>query len=638
MEKTNKPIGTLQFFAKHAKGQIGWFILALIAMLLATASSFMMPQVFMLAVDSVLGDKAAELPAWMIDIMAGWGLDTSLLSEGVLPTQRQSGAEMQWLLVLAVVVLVIAVIGALATFVSGTSVATGSEKFCQSLRGKLYAHIQYLPFSWQVKNQTGDTIQRCTSDLEVVRSFASTQLLQVLRTLVMVVVAFWLMFSMNVTLSIVALIFVPLTGLYSTIFYKLVGNRFLVADEAEGELTVMVQENLTGVRVVRAFGREKYELDKFDKQNNNFANLWIKLGHTMSVYWGIGDVATGMQIFSIVLAGIIMASYGEITMGEFLVFVSYNQSLAWPVRALGRTLSEMSKTGVSAQRIQEILNAQPEEEQPDAKCPPMNCDIRFENVTFAYEDNHVLKDLSFTIKKGTTFGILGATGSGKSTITYLLNRLYELQEGFGNIWFGDTEIRQIDRYYLRKNVGLVLQEPFLFSKTIEENIAITAKQDTYECSHVHTAAGIASVDDAIRQFTNGYDTMVGERGVTLSGGQKQRVAIARTLMLNAPVMIFDDSMSAVDLETDAKIRASLKENTQDATVILISHRINTLMHADMILVLEDGDIADIGTHAQLIEREGAYKRIYNMQSEVAADVGASLEDLASAEEKQGGAV
>ncbi len=638
MEKTKKPIGTLQFFAKHAKGQAGWFILALVAMLFATAASFMMPQVFMLAVDSVLGDKAAGLPMWIIDIMAGWGLDTSLLSEGVLPTQGQSGAEMQWLMMLAVTVLVIAVTGALATFVSGTSVATGSERFCQSLRDKLYAHIQYLPFSWQVKNQTGDTIQRCTSDLDVVRSFASTQLLQVLRTLVMVIVAFWLMFSMNVTLSIVALIFVPLTGLYSTIFYKLVGNRFLVADEAEGELTVMVQENLTGVRVVRAFGREKYELDKFDKQNNNFANLWIKLGHTMSVYWGIGDVATGMQIFSIVLAGIIMASYGEITMGEFLVFVSYNQSLAWPVRALGRTLSEMSKTGVSAQRIQEILNAQPEEEQQDAKCPSMNCDIRFENVTFAYEDNHVLKDLSFTIKKGTTFGILGATGSGKSTITYLLNRLYELQEGFGDIWFGDTEIRQIDRYYLRKHVGLVLQEPFLFSKTIEENIAITAKQDTYECSHVHTAAGIASVDDAIRQFTNGYDTMVGERGVTLSGGQKQRVAIARTLMLNAPVMIFDDSMSAVDLETDAKIRASLKENTQDATVILISHRINTLMHADMILVLEDGKIADIGTHAQLIKKEGTYKRIYNMQSEVAADVGARLEDFASVEEKQGGAV
>ncbi|MDL2325380.1 ABC transporter ATP-binding protein/permease, partial [Ruminococcaceae bacterium OttesenSCG-928-A16] len=273
---------------------------------------------------------------------------------------------------------------------------------------------------------------------------------------------------------------------------------------------------------------------------------------------------------------------------------------------------EMSKTGVSAGRIQEILDAETEPEEPNAKTPNLHTDIRFEQVTFSYESQPVLKDLTFTIPKGSTFGILGATGSGKSTITYLLNRLYDLQPGLGNIWFGDTEIREIDRHYLRRNVGLVLQEPFLFSKTIEENISIA--MDNVPRHEVRSSARIAAVDEAITEFSSGYDTVVGERGVTLSGGQKQRVAIARTLMLKAPVMVFDDSMSAVDLETDASIRQALRQNTGDATVILISHRINTLMQADTILVLEDGAVADIGTHAQLINRPGMYKRIYDMQA------------------------
>ncbi len=610
----------LLFLMRHSAGQRRWLMLAFGATLVSIVANFLMPQVIRYAVDGVLGGDAAALPPFVTGLMAALGA---------------GGEARRSLWVCAAAVLGLALLAGVFNFASRAGVAAGTERFCRGLRDRLFRHVQSLPFKWQVENQTGEVIQRCTSDLDVVRNFVSQQLLELARTVVLVAVALALMFSMNLTLSLVAAAFIPLIGLYTTIFNYLVARRFLAADEAEGELTSNVQENLTGVRVVRAFGRESFELGRFDGFNNRFADLWLRLGRTLSWYWGIGDIATGLQIFAVVVAGAVLAAQGDITRGEFLVFVFYNQTLAWPVRALGRTLSEMSKTGVSAKRIQEILDAEEEPEEPEALKPDLHCDIRFENVTFAYDKQEVLRDLSFTIPKASTFGIMGATGSGKSTVTYLLNRLYDLPEGFGSIWYGDVEIRRIDRRHLRRNVGLVLQEPFLFSKTIEENIAIAGAEapgpqpelTERDRFRIRRAAGTAAVDDAISEFSKGYATVVGERGVTLSGGQKQRVAIARTLMLEAPVMVFDDSMSAVDLETDAKIRAALRREAGGATVILISHRINTLMAADNILVLEDGRIADIGRHAELIRRPGLYKRIYDMQSEAAADAGESLETL-----------
>lgn len=597
-----------KFMLQNSKGQVKWFVLAVVAATISIIAGFFMPQVIRFTVDSVIGDKPSELPLFMNNWLAAMGgreaLRTNLIWCGVA-------------------VLFFSMLGAGFNFISRMGMATGTERFSQNLRNRLFRHVQHLPFKWHVQNQTGDVIQRCTSDLDVMKNFVGSQLLEVVRTVILVSIALWLMFSMNTALALVALLFIPLILAYSIIFYIIIGKRFLQADEAEGELTVAVQENLTGVRVVRAFGREKFEVERFDGFNNAFANLWVKLGHTLSIYWGLGDVATGLQILSVVLVGGIMAANGTISLGEYLVFAAYNQQLAWPVRALGRVLSEMSKTGVSAGRLQEILDAEEEKPEPNAKKPPLDVDIRFENVSFSYDNQPVLKNLSFTIPRGKTFGILGATGSGKSTITYLLNRLYDLPEDGGKIYFGDTEISEIDRGYLRRNMGLVLQEPFLFSKTIEENIAITLPGEP-DRPRIRRSAAIAAVDEAISDFTSGYETVVGERGVTLSGGQKQRVAIARTLMLEAPVMIFDDSMSAVDLETDAQIRAALRESTSTATVVLISHRINTLMQADRILVLEEGSLADIGTHAELIHRPGLYKRIYDMQSEAAESTGEAL--------------
>ena len=421
------------------------------------------------------------------------------------------------------------------------------------------------------------------------------------------------MFSMDAKLTWVALAFVPVVVTYSFIFYSKISDRFRKADEAEGQLSAAVQENLTGVRVIRAFGREKYEIDRFDKKNNRFADMWIRLSYVMGMYWGFGDLFTGLQIMTILVLGTVEAVNGNISVGTFMAFISYNATLVWPIRSLGRVLSEMSKAGVSIDRINYILEEEEEQDDPAGLTPDLHGDIVFDHVNFAYEGlMPILKDIHFTIKAGSTFAILGGTGSGKSTLMHLLDRLYELPKAGGTISIGGVDISAIRLSYLRENIGMVLQEPFLFSRTIRENIS--AARPGADMEEIRHASRIASVDDAIMGFSGGYDTIVGERGVTLSGGQKQRVAIARMLMQRAPIMIFDDSLSAVDAETDAKIRDALDQNLGGSTVILISHRITTLMKADCILVLSNGQIAQMGTHQELISQPGIYRDIYNIQT------------------------
>ena len=438
-------------------------------------------------------------------------------------------------------------------------------------------------------------------------------MLEIVRIVFLIVFAMSLMFSMDAKLTWVALAFVPVVVTYSFIFYSKISDRFRKADEAEGQLSATVQENLTGVRVVRAFGREKYEIDRFDKKNNKFADMWIRLSYVMGMYWGFGDLFTGLQIMTILVLGTIEAVNGSISVGTFMAFVSYNATLVWPIRSLGRVLSEMSKAGVSIDRINYILEEEEEQDDPAGLTPDLHGDIVFDHVNFAYEGlMPILKDIHFTIKAGSTFAILGGTGSGKSTLMHLLDRLYELPKEGGTISIGGTDIRTIRLSYLRENIGMVLQEPFLFSRTIRENIS--AARPGADMEEIRHASRIASVDDAIMGFSGGYDTIVGERGVTLSGGQKQRVAIARMLMQRAPIMIFDDSLSAVDAETDAKIRNALDQNLGGSTVILISHRITTLMKADCILVLSNGQIAQMGTHQELVSQPGIYRDIYNIQT------------------------
>lgn len=589
--------GKVRLIARFLKGNLHLFVFALVFSMLNTIFNSLTPQIVRISVDSVIGGADWQLPKRLVDF---------------LHLEQLSGTGSKALLAAAAAVMVTAVMSGICSYFSKMGIAKGSESFVKSIRDQLYAHIQKLPFSWHVKHQTGEIIQRCTSDVEVVRNFVCNQMVEVFRTSFLIALSMGIMFSMNVKISLVALCFIPVIMGYSGFFYAKIAKRFLKADEAEGELSSVVQENLTGVRVVRAFGREKFEIDRFDHKNEAFASLWIRLGRLMSAYWGIGDLITGLQILTVICVGVTVAVNGQITLGEFLAFVSYNATMVWPVRGLGRILSEMSKAGVSIERVAYILDAKEEQDNPNVENGPMNRDIHFENINFSYGTGYpILKNVDFTIPAGSTFAILGGTGSGKSTLMHLLNRLYALPEESGRITVGGMDIAKMSREYLRKNIGMVLQEPFLFSRAIHENIAIANEDVCHES--IQEAARIACVDDAIQHFTNGYDTIVGERGVTLSGGQKQRVAIARMLMQKAPIMVFDDSLSAVDAETDAKIREALQDQMGKATVILISHRITTLMQADCILVLDDGSVAQMGTHEELIAQEGIYKNIYDIQ-------------------------
>lgn len=603
MEQNKKKAGKAALIFRFLKPCLPLMLTGLFFSAMITVCQAFIPQVIRISVDGVLGSDLSKIPEWV----------KAFLSE---ETIRENPGKMLTIAALAVILL--ADINIAANYYSKVFAAKGSESFVKGMRDQLYDHIQKLPYSWHVKNQTGDIIQRCTSDVDVVRNFVTNQLMEVFRIIFLIVFYMVIMFSMNVKISLIAVSFFPIVILYSGYFFSKIAQHFQEADEAEGILSSVVQENLTGVRVVRAFGRESFERKRFDEKNERFAGLWIYLGKFLSLYWSIGDLITGIQILTVICMGVLFTVDGNLTVGEFIAFVSYNSSMAWPVRSLGRIISEMSKAGVSIDRIAYILDEKEEDDRPGVTKPAINKDIVFDKVNFKYEEGAaVLKDVSFTVPAGKTFAILGNTGSGKSTLVHLLNRLYDLPDGCGKITIGGVDIRDIDRQYLRSQIGMVLQEPFLYSGSIKENVGITKESSAFD--DIREACEIACVDSAIDSFTDGYETIVGERGVTLSGGQKQRVAIARMLVEHTPVMIFDDSLSAVDAQTDAMIREALKKRMAGTTVILIAHRITTLMQADCIMVLEDGAVAEMGSHEQLMEHHGIYRRIYDIQMNTQLD-------------------
>ena len=603
MEQNKKKAGKAAMIFRFLKPCLPLMLTGLFFSAMITVCQAFIPQVIRISVDGVLGSDLSKIPEWV----------KAFLSE---ETIRENPGKMLTIAALAVILL--AAINIAANYYSKVFAAKGSESFVKGMRDQLYDHIQKLPYSWHVKNQTGDIIQRCTSDVDVVRNFVTNQLMEVFRIIFLIVFYMVIMFSMNVKISLIAVSFFPIVILYSGYFFSKIAQHFQEADEAEGILSSVVQENLTGVRVVRAFGRESFERKRFDEKNERFAGLWIYLGKFLSLYWSIGDLITGIQILTVICMGVLFTVDGNLTVGEFIAFVSYNSSMAWPVRSLGRIISEMSKAGVSIDRIAYILDEKEEDDRPGVTKPAINKDIVFDKVNFKYEEGAaVLKDVSFTVPAGKTFAILGNTGSGKSTLVHLLNRLYDLPDGCGKITIGGVDIRDIDRQYLRSQIGMVLQEPFLYSGSIKENVGITKESSAFD--DIREACEIACVDSAIDSFTDGYETIVGERGVTLSGGQKQRVAIARMLVEHTPVMICDDSLSAVDAQTDAMIREALKKRMAGTTVILIAHRITTLMQADCIMVLEDGAVAEMGSHEQLMEHHGIYRRIYDIQMNTQLD-------------------
>ena len=604
MQKETKKQGKAALIWRFLQGSKAMFVVSILMAMLTALADMLTPQIVRVTVDNVIGATPME-PGSLAEKLVVYAGGAEYLGQNL------------WLLALAV--LAVALVKVLSQYGFTLSNTRASETLVKTMRDKLYTHIGRLPFSWHMKNHTGDIIQRCTSDIETTRNFVAGQLTQLFRIVILVVMSMIFMMGMNPWLTLIALIPMPFIVLYSLHFHNKIGEGFKACDEAEGRLSAMAQENLTGVRVVRAFGREKYERDRFENHNNEYTNLWIRMGGVMSRFWSTSDVLSGMQIMLVVVFGVVFCLNDKMQPGEYMAFLAYNGQLVWPIRMLGRMISEMSKAGVAVDRIGYIMDSEVEKDAEITVEPDMTGDIAFEHVNFAYDGcPQMLHDIHFTMKAGTTLGILGGTGSGKSTMMLLLDRLYDLPAENGRITIGGVDIAQISREHLRKNIGIVLQEPFLFSRTLRENLSIT--DDGLTLTDIREAAKAACLDDTIEGFTKGYETFVGERGVTLSGGQKQRAAIARMLTQNTPIMIFDDSLSAVDAETDAKIRSALEKRFGSASIILISHRISTLSKADQVIVLDRGRIAEMGTPEELAKAGGLYQKISEIQSMTAEEV------------------
>jgi len=601
MVQTNKSPQKREHFSllwQFLKGAKRYFLVTVLAAAVTALADLLQPQIIRAAVDCALGGKEGDFPAFVMNAVNAVG-GFSYLGENL------------W--IMAAAILVVAVFQVASSYTFRVYNTKASETLVKSMRDQLFSHIQRLPFSWHMKNRTGDIIQRCTSDIETTKNFLSEQLTSVFRIVILLILSISFMASMHGILTLIALIPMPLIIGYSIHFHHKIHDGFMECDEDEGKLSAMAQENLTGVRVVRAFGQERAEMDKFTKQNDHYTALWVKMAKIMSRFWSVSDIFSGIQVMLVVIYGAYFCIHGSLTEGEYIAFVSYNSMLVWPIRQLGRMISEMSKAGVSIDRVAYIMHSPIEADEPDAADAPMDGDICFEHVNFAYENSpELLHDIHFTMKAGTTLGILGGTGSGKSTLMLLLDKLYPLDENSGRITIGGTDIRKIRTEHLRNNIGMVLQEPFLFSRTIAENIGITSP--AVDMQVIRAAANAAALDETISSFAQGYETMVGERGVTLSGGQKQRSAIARMLTRETPIMIFDDSLSAVDTQTDARIRQAIAKKFGTASVILISHRITTLSAADKIIVLDRGRIVEEGTHEELKNGGGIYQKIYEAQS------------------------
>ena len=572
------------------------FLAALICTVFTVVIEFVTPIVLAETLDYYLQGKPSRMPAFVNAWVDGLG-------------GRDFMAANLWIVGLVLVGLNL--LSGAVSFGKGRAQSVAGENVSLTLRERLYRHIQALPFSYHVKAETGDLVQRCTSDVETVRRFLSMQLMQVVNAVMMIGFALFYLLRENTRLTLISMIMVPALFLFAWLFFKWVIKNFRLSDEAEGKMSAVLQENLTGVRVVRAFGQQEYEVEKFERTNSDLRKKNQKLCNLLAVYWATSDGLSMIQSMLTLIFCVFAAIRGEITIGALTIFTSYVWKLLWPIRQLGRILSDAGKSTVSMERIQEILDVPEEPAEPEALRPSLKGDIVFDHVTFGYgEGRDVLKDLSMTIPAGKTVAILGATGSGKSSLVHLIQRLFEPQQG--EIRIGGTPLQKIDRQYLRSRVGLVLQEPFLYSKTLKENVGIALRNATDEA--IDQAVTDAAAKAFIQESDKGFETLVGERGVTLSGGQKQRIAIARTLMKENDVLIFDDSLSAVDTETDALIRAALKRRSQNTTTIIISHRVVTLAQADLIFVLEDGHITEQGTHEQLIHAGGLYSKIFNIQS------------------------
>lgn len=523
---------------------------------------------------------------------------------------REGATLSKTLLPAAGLIIGLNVLNGVCIYLRGLWAAQASEGIVQQLRHRLYAHIERLPSTYFDRNKTGDIVQRCSSDVETVRVFMASQVVEIAKVALLLVVGIPLMFSQNVHMSLISLVSFPVLVAFTYIHYRKIRKLFERVDEAEGRLSTALQENLTGIRVSRAFAQQDFEIEKFRKVNDEFRDLEMDLFHGLALFWSLSDVVVLLQLGTVLVAGGYFAGQGQLSIGSWVFFWWMVQTIIWPVRQIGRVVADASRAAVSIGRINEILH-EPEESEEAIPPEPVAGAIEIAGLTFGYIANvPVLQDLSLTISWGETVAILGPPGAGKSTLIQLLVRLYDYQTG--SIRIGGRELKSLNRKAVRDAFGVVLQDPFLYSRSVRENVILGRSEAAHH--EVEECARDAAIHGNIVEFAEGYETIVGERGVTLSGGQRQRLAIARALLKRPAFLVLDDSLSAVDTKTESRILQTLAARRGKQTTILIAHRLSSTRLADRIFVLDQGRLIQQGTHEELMTTAGPYQRLWTIQS------------------------
>lgn len=496
------------------------------------------------------------------------------------------------------------------TYLRAKWAAEASEGIAQQLRHRLYAHLERLPTTYFDRTKTGDIVQRCSSDVETVRVFMASQIVEIARVALLLLVGVPIMFWQNVTMSLISLTLFPPLMIFTYLHYQRIRKLFEKVDEAEGRLSTRLQENLTGIRVARAFARQDFEIEKFRNVNDEFRDLEMDLFRGLALFWSLSDVVVLLQVGTVLISGGYFVMQGQLSLGSWVFFWWMVQMIIWPVRQIGRVVADASRAAVSIGRINEILR-ESEESSEEIPADPVQGVIEISNLTFGYnEGDPVLKDFSITIQAGETVAILGPPGAGKSTLIQLLVRIYDYKTG--SIKLGGRELNSLNRKSVRGAFGVVLQDPFLFSRTVRENVILGRSEAAHH--EIEECAQAAAIHGNIMEFAEGYETVIGERGVTLSGGQRQRLAIARAILKQPTFLVLDDSLSAVDTKTESHILQALAARRGKQTTILIAHRLSSTRLADRIFVLDKGRLIQQGTHRELMEVEGPYRRLWNTQS------------------------
>lgn len=586
------------------RGQRITYALAIMAMVATNFFVFGAPLIGKYAIDvAVAGNFDAAAP-----VLGAW-------AQNLKPNANTTNQIVTYLWLSAGLALFITCIGGVFMYWRGRLAAFASEQLVRGLREELYAKLHDLHASFYDGSDTGDLVQRSSSDVETLRVFLASDVIEIGRACLLLLCVLPLLFWLDSRLAWLSLVLMPVLIVGAYLFFQRVQQIFQVTDEAEGAMTATLQENLTGIRVVRAFARQEFEVEKFGEKNQNFRNLNYRLIRLMALYWSASDLFAMSQIGIVLIAGAGFVVEGSLTVGTLFAFLTYESMVIWPVRQLGRVLTDSGKAVVSLGRINEVLSEQIEDTKTIPQSHRSTGQLSLSNVSFAYANNatveqkNVLSNLTVDITSGETIGVVGPPGCGKSSLVRLLLRLYPYHSGSATL--DGNEISELDRHWLRQQISVVLQDPFLYSRSIRDNLLVGRADASDE--QIEQACEQACILGAIQSFPDGFNAMVGERGVTLSGGQRQRLALARALIKDPSVLILDDALSAVDAKTEAVILAALRKRKGRQTTLIIAHRLSSVMHADRILVLAEGAMVQLGSHDQLITQAGPYQQLCELQ-------------------------